>query len=450
MTRSITAAVASIKGDLASCLDSSVIHRACRDAGHAWRNRLLDPAVTLRLLLLQVLHGNCACRTLVHLSGLAFSDTAYCKARARLPLDVLKRIARDLIGSAGASTRDATLWLGHRIFLIDGTGVSMPDLPTLQQRFGQPGRQKPGCGFPVMHLLVLFDHATGLLMDLAVGPWNTHDLRHAHRLHPSLREGDVLVGDRAFCSFAHLALLLGQNLHGVFRAHQRQIIDFTANRSPRSRSPKKDRKGRPTSRQLRRLGPDDQLVEWPKPRQCPSWMSREAFAELPAVIVLRELRYRVERPGFRSRLVTLVTTLLDPDAYPVEELASLYRKRWEAETNLRHLKQTMGMDVLRCRSEDGVLKELWAFVLVYNLVRLRMLDAAQRQGVAVDRVSFIDALDALRYRPPTLPPPALAVNPDRPDGVQPRVIKRRKDRYTYMTRPRPELLQELGVNTVAA
>jgi hypothetical protein len=450
MTLSIASAVARFKRDPRTHLDPRLVQRACAAAQHRWRQRVLDPVTTLYLLVLQVLHGNCACRRLRHLSGLSFSVSAYCKARGRLPLDVLGSVAGELIGTARRHTQDFGRWLGHRVLLIDGSGVSMPDTPALQQAFGQPGRVKRGCGFPVMHLLVLFDAATGLLVDLLPGRCHRHDLHDAAALHPSLEAGDLLVGDRAFCSYAHLALLMMQQIHGLFRLHQRVIVDFKAGRGIRPRSYQRYRRGRPASRQLKRLGKEDQLVEYRKPKQRPVWMDEQTFASLPGTLLLRELRYRVRQPGFRTRTVTLLTTLTDSRKYPKAELARLYHRRWQAETNLLHLKRTMGLDVLRCKSPDGVLKELWAFVLVYNLVRLMMLDAARRQGVAADRISFVDALDALRYRQPDEPTPTLTVNPSRPGRSEPRVIKRRKDRYSYLTRPRDRLRQALFHRAVAA
>jgi hypothetical protein len=324
------------------------------------------------------------------------------------------------------------------VLLIDGTGVSMPDAPGLQRAFGQPGNAKAGCGFPVMHVLWVFDAAAGLIADFVTARWNRHDLADASKLHALMRPGDVLVGDRAFGSYAHLALLLQGQMHAVFRAHQRTIVDFTPGRKSKKHKAKRRRKGVPGSRYLKRLGAFDQLVEYVRPRERPGWMSVDQYAQLPDTIVVRELRYTVSRKGCRTHAVTLVTTLTDPDAYTRDALAELYQSRWRIETNLGYLKTTMKMDVLRCKTADGVMKELWAYVIVYNLVRLLMLEAARRRGVTPDRVSFIDALDVLRHRPPNGPVPILIVNPDRPGRHQPRVIKRRKDRYPAMTRPRHE------------
>lgn len=267
----------------------------------------------------------------------------------------------------------------------------MPDTPELQKYFGQPGNQRAGCGFPVAHLLTLFHAGTGFLLQVLAAPLRTHDLAQVALLHPELSAGDVLVGDRAFGSFAHLALLCRRGLHGVFRAHQKQLVDFRSRRTY-NRPGRKRQKGRPSSRWLKRLGFEDQRVEYFKPKDRPEWLSAEAYAALPESLELRELRYTIPRPGCRTKEVTLVTTLLDAQLYPKEEVAALYGQRWQIETNLRHLKQTMKMDVLPCETVNGVLKELTVFALVYNLVRAVMCAAAERQGVAVERISFADAL----------------------------------------------------------
>ena len=445
---SITCAVASFKDQPDALIDGSMVEHACQRIGHLWRDRLLDPVTTLRLFVLQVLHGNVACRTLGHLSSMRFSPTAYCKARARLPIELFEWLVADLIDAARRQTNTWGRWCGHRVYWVDGTGVSMPDTPALQDGFGQPARVRPGCGFPVMHVLWMFDAATGLIIDLAVGRWDRHDIADVAALHPKLAAGDVIVGDRGLCSYAHLALVLQKNLHAVLRLHQKVITDFHPGRRCRSQSPKSQRAGKPTSRYVKKLGSLDQSVQYVKPRDLPRWMSAAQYALLPSVITVRELRYCVSRPGFRSRQVTLVTTLLDPHKYPKETLARLYRSRWQIETNLRHLKQTMNHNVLRCKSRDGVLKELWVYVLVYNHVRMRMLQAAKRQGVKPDRISFIDALDELRYRAPTDPLLTLMTNPSRERGAEPRVIKRPRDRYTYLTKPRDKLRQALGIKQV--
>jgi hypothetical protein len=202
-------------------------------------------------------------------------------------------------------------------------------------------------------------------------------------------------------------------------------------------------KGVPRSRWLKALGVDDQLVAWLKPTTCPSWLTRETLAALPETLVLREVRYHIGRPGFRTRQITLVTTLLDAEIYRVADLAELYRQRWQVETSLAHLKTTMRMDVLHCKTVPGVLKELTVFAMVYNLVRMVMWHSAILQHIAVERISFLDALRWLGAPSSGMPLIALIVNPARPHRVEPRVKKRRPKSFPFMIKPRQELRQQL-------
>lgn len=335
-------------------------------------------------------------------------------------------------------------WQRHRLFFIDGSSFSMPDTPELQAAFGQHGQQAAGCGFPTAHLMVLFDHPSGLLRQTLALPWHSHDLSHAAVVHAQLRAGDVLVGDRAFGSYAHLALCQQRKVQGLFRAHQRQIISFRQGRPHKPfRSPSAQDKGRPSSRWLKRLGRQDQLVEYFKPSQRPEWLTEQEWESLPASLVVREVRYRIRVPGVRTREITLVTTLLDAERYPAKELARLYGLRWQMEVNLRHLKQTMRMDVLRCTTVEGVLKELCLFAVAYNLVRRVMAAAAQRQKVAIERISFIDAWRWLQEGQTLAALPDLVVNAERQGRCEPRVRKRRPKTFPLMTKPRAELRKGL-------
>jgi hypothetical protein len=441
MARSITAAVQRIKAEVAHWLTPEAIHDLCRALGYTWRDRLLDPVTTVHLFLLQILHGNTACTHVPRLGDVRCSGEAYCQARARLPLALFRCLLLLLRQRWPIPPADEGRWHGHRTFLVDGSSVSMPDTPALQGAYGQPGAQAPGCGFPVMHLLALFHAATGFLLHVAGAPLRTHDLSRIGAVHPELAEGDVLVGDRAFCSFAHLALLAARQVHGVLRVHQRQLVDFRPRRRAASR--RRGETGLPTSRWLRRLGRHDQLAEYRKPKECPSWLTAERYAALPEVLTVRELRYTIPIPGRRTRVVTLATTLLDPVKYPATDIAELYGQRWQIETNFRHLKQTLRMDVLRCQTVEGVQKELTMYALVYNLVRLVMLEAAQRQRVPVERVSFVDAVRWLAEAAQGTAPLDLRVNPARPNRVEPRAVKRRPKEYDRLNKLRADLRKRL-------
>jgi hypothetical protein len=317
----------------------------------------------------------------------------------------------------------------------------MPDTPELQRHFGQPGNQRPGCGFPVAHLLVLFHAGTGLIREILTSPLRTHDMSQVVQLHPALEPGDIGLGDRGFCSYAHLALLSLKGVFGVFRIHQRKKVEFQFE-EPSDSDAAAARSGR-LPRWLYRLGARDHVVEWIKPKQAPEWMTASQYATLPERLVVRELRYPVGQRGFRVRDVTLVTTLLDPELYPLEALAELYRQRWQAELHLRDLKTTMNMDVLKCKTVDGVLKEIHVFALVYNLVRVVLQAAARRQHMSIARLSHVDAFRWLGSAHEGEALPKIVVNPDRPDRVEPRVVKRRPKEYDRMTRPRAELRRQL-------
>lgn len=452
MAKSFAAAVARVKQlpDPLAVLGRRLVERACGDARYdKWRRRELDPATTVALFAQQVLHGNCPCSEVRHLpaarrAGAAFTAGAYCQARKRLPLSVYQSLLTAACDAALPLTlHEDHLWLGrHRTFLVDGSGCSMPDTPQLRKAFGYPAGQKRGCGFPSAHLVALFSAGTGLLLDLAASPVYSGDLPGAVRMHPHLSPGDVLVGDSAFGTYVHLALLSAAGVHGLFPVHHTRVVDFTPGRphaAPGANAPA----GTPRSRWVKSLGKDDQLVEWLKPRQRPQWMTQAQWDAVPEKLLVRELRRTVRRPGLGQVTLTLVTTLTDPRQYPAKELLSLRLRRWDVETDLRHLKTTMKMDVLRCKTEQGVRKELAVFCLVYNLVRLVMLEAARRQEVPVARVSFADALAWVRHARPGDPLPRLVVNPHRPDRAEPRCRKRRPKKFKLMVKPRDQLRKEL-------
>ena len=454
MAVSVPRALERIKSDLRRYLPDEAVEGACRQAGHAWRERKLGPVATVHLFVLQVLSSNTAMAHLRHLAGHMLSAGAYCRARIRLPLPVLQQLLRDgsaamrraLAPPAGAG---GALWHGLRAYLVDASSSMTPDAPALQKAFGQPKGCKAGCGFPVPKLLGLFDAFTGLVVEMLALPLYTHEQSRVWRLHPLLAAGDLLVGDCAFCSFAHLAMLQGRGVYACFRIHQRQIVDFRPRRKDRSRLPARRRKGRPTSVFVRRLGRRDQVVRWRKQGR-PKWMSDAQWDALPQTLEVRELRYTIPRRGQRTRCVTVATTLLDPALYPKDEVAELYHVRWRVETHFAQLKTTLKMRKLKSKTEDGVRKELAAYCLVYNLVHAAMTEAAGRQGVTPDRVSFIDAVRWLLSAAPGEQLPPLVVNPSRPGRHEPRVVKDREDTYTKMTRPRAQVRKALENKARAA
>jgi hypothetical protein len=442
---SITDVIKHFKQNWSEELSETAIAEACRDAGMTWRKTLLNPVMTIQIFFVQILHGNTAIEHLSHLTDLSFTASAYCQARMRVQLEVFCILLQRCVGKLHQETFETARWLGHRVLHVDGSSFSMSDTPQLQAHFGQPGKQKLGCGFPVAHWLVMMHAGTGMITKMLAAPLRTHDMSKTVELHPELQAGDLLVADRGFCSYVHLALLLLREVHGLLRIHQRTIVDFTPGRPHRvpGRDKTSKKKGIPSSCWIKQLGVTDQIVEWLKPTNKPSWMNAEQFAALPTSITVRELRYAIHEKGFRPKQITLVTTLLDLDRYSASDLAEQFRQRWEVETNFGHLKTTMKMDVLKCKTVDGVLRELQVFALIYNMVRQVMLEAAVRQKVDVRRISFIDAWRWLQSAKPGDPLPKLVVNPYRPNRLEPRVRKRRPKQYPLMTKPRRQLKKEL-------
>jgi hypothetical protein len=404
MAMAVSAALARLRRNgLADLPCEQAFEQLCAAHGHTWRRRLFPPLLTLRLFLLQIVHGNTAITHLRQLSGLAFAAGSYCEARARLPLAALEGLLQKLVESA--SRRGERVKEGFRVLVVDGTGFSMPDTAPLRDRFGLPARQTPGVGYPVCKLMAVLDLASGLFLRTLALPLFTHDLRGIAGLHPFLQAGDVLVGDRAFCSVIHLAMLHQRSIHCLFRLHQK--------------------------RKVPRLGE----VRWKRPKECPTWLDRSLLALLPRWTDVRIIRHVIGHKGYRTRVVHLATTL--PQRFSDDEVIALYRRRWEIETCFGYLKTGLQMNVLKCKSVAGVMKELTAYLLVYNLVRLLMLKWADENDLDVRRVSFIDACRLLAARMLGLGGcPDLLVNPDRSGRVQLRRVRRRPKKYTLLKAPR--------------
>ena len=429
LKHSLSEAVSELKKNWLKILDPTEIGEVCREYNVTWRERVLSPATTVQLLLLQILHGNTAITHLRFFTARGFSASAYCQARFRLPVAVLQTLLARMTGSIRQAAERT--WNKRRLFFVDGSTFSMPDTTELREHFGQPTGQKRGCGFPVAHFLALMHAGNGLIQEVVPGALFSHDLPRCIKLHPTLKRGDVIVGDRGFCSFAHLALLLCSGVDAVFRLHQAQIVNFRAGRRHCTKEPAIAR-----SRWEQKLGIKDQLVTWFKPVMHPLWMTEAQYRALPTELLLRELAYEVHQRGFRVRRVILVTTLLDQNEFPKEVLAEAYRRRWRIETNFNHLKTTMRMDVLRCRSVDGVLRELYAYCIIYNVVCTVMMHEAESLGCAPERISFIDALRWLISACQTKCRIPLLLVPDRSHRFEPRAVKRRPKSYDLLVKPR--------------
>ena len=428
---SMAAVLERFKEDPLQAIQADLVEATCRQQGYQWRERKLSPAVTIGLFIQQILQANACCQTVRHLARQEFTGAAWCQARARLPLAVYQSLLAKVCPS-----RPSYRWRGHRTFYVDGTGFSLWDTPELRKLFGLPANVRAGCGFPVGHLLVLFEAGTGLLQQAIPAPAQRGDLADVPALLEHLGAGDVLIGDEAFGGYVVLALLRARGAHGLFPLPHNRIVDFTPHR-PWSREGRADGPpGVPHSRWLQSLGWQDQRVEYYKPLHRPAWLPADLWEQLPASIPVRELRRTVPHPECGPRTLTMVTTLTEPKNYPARALTELRGTRWQVETDLADLKTTMKMDTLHCRTPAGVAKELCVFALVYNLVRQVMREAARRQQVPPRRISFADALHWLQFVRPGDPLPRLVINPVRPYRIEPRVKKRRDKEFPYMTRPR--------------
>src|SRR5476651_1030650 len=257
MALNISEIVGQFKADVAKALSAQTIVKICGYLGYSWRERVLDPVTTVHVFLLQILHGNTACTAMSRLAGVPFTGAAYCAARSRLPLALFEDLLERVCDALFPELQETGRWRGHRTWSLDGSSFSMSDTPELQDHFGQPSGQAKGCGFPVAHLLALFHAGTGLLLRVIASPMRTHDMRHTPLMHADLGEGDILLADRGFASFTHLALLFLRKMHAVFRCHQRQIVNFRVGRKHTPQS--KPKKGLPRSRYVQRLGRWDQL-----------------------------------------------------------------------------------------------------------------------------------------------------------------------------------------------
>lgn len=410
----------------ADLLPDSIVKQLLVALNVRWRQRLLPPVVMVRLFLLQILFGNTSITHVRQLSGIRFAPASYCQARMRLSLQLLRCLLRwtlsvaqemDRVDRLNHSDRGQNRFLGTRVIVVDCTSFSMPDTPALRKRFGLPrfgnkrGSVREGVSYPVAKVMALLDLATGCFTRLLPGPLYRHEAAGVIRLHRQLRTGDVLLGDRAFCSYVHVALLMKRGVWVCFRLHQRR-------RSVQQR-----------------VGGG--IERWQRPEQCPNWMSPKQFVSLPESIEVRIVRYSLERKGYRTKEVAIATTLTDEQRWPDAKIAELYGHRWTIETCFDHLKTTMGMNVLKCQTPGGIQRELMMYLIAYNLIRLAMLDFARQHHVNVHRVSFVDAMRHLAMRLLGLQGVAtLRINPHRPGRRQPRAIRRRMKEYDLLREPR--------------
>jgi hypothetical protein len=418
------------------------------DFGSPLRKRLFTPARTFWLFLSQVLSADGSCREALQkfaawLSGeglgkISEDTSGYCQARKRLSRRAIAEAHECVKERIEKRVSGRDLWLGRVVKVFDGSCLSMPDTAANQRAWPQQRGQKAGCGFPVMRVVVLFSLFAGALLDLAQGDYYTSEMTLFRRLWGSLKAGEVILGDRGFWGYAAWFLLVENGVDLVLRKPER-----------RAKKPKV----------IERLGKHDRIVIWNKSAARPKWLSPEQWEEVWDSMPVREVRIFLARRGHRTRKLTIITSLLDPEKYPAAAIAELYRRRWAAELYLCEIKVTMGMDILRCKTPELVEKELAMRVIAYNLVRALMLEAALSEGAILERISFKGTVSALRSWAPVLAQEHLThlrrgqiygdflyylardLVPLRPGRREPRAKKRRPKPYQLLTKPRHQFLE---------
>ena len=367
----------------------------------------------------------------------------YCRARAKLDLPALRRLTSDTARQLEANAEDAWLWKGRHAKLVDGFTFTMPDTPENQEAFPQQTLQEPGIGFPIARACTIQSLATAAVCDMAIGPYSGKETGETALLRgmlDSFDEGDVAVFDRCYCSFMMIAILQQRRVDVCARLHQNRSNDF---------------------RRGRRLGKYDHLITWTRPAR-PTWMSEEVYAEIPETLTLREIRFSVKVPGRRTKTLTVVTTLIDPNEYSKEDIAELYGFRWNVELDIRDIKHTLGLDHVRCKTPEMVRRELWVTLLGYGLVRKVIATSAAVHDKQPRQLGFTLACQAILASRMLLATGAcraprrlwvaaltrIARNEvaNRPGRIEPRVLKRRRHRYPLMRRTRQELQEEIGKN----
>jgi len=441
MVHSFRAAVADARrhGDLyfAALLSQDRILKAFGAARAAWQGWIYTPAVTVWVFLAQCLSPDHSCRDAVArliawrlargLKPCSADTGAYCTARGDLPEEALQALVRETGKQVEEESPESWLWHGRKVRVADGATITMADTPENQAAYPQQKTQQPGCGFPIARILVIFSLATGTVLEAAMGKYQgkqTGENSLLRQLHGALAEGDIILADRYFSGWSDIALLRQRGIDVVIRKHQARRTDF---------------------RSGKRLGTDDHLVFWSRP-QRPKWMSAEQYATLPDELTLREVRIRVAQKGFRTKSLVVVTTLLDAEQYPPEEIALLYRRRWQAELHLRSLKSVLQMDHLRCKTPERVRNEFYMHLLGYNLIRGVMAVAAFQSGRSPWEISFKGTLQTLGQFLPLLlsrisneawcaallTAVATHIVGDRPDRFEPRLVKRRPKPYKHL------------------
>ena len=436
-------------------LSEEIVEQALTAVAVVWNDRIYTPLVTLWVFLSQVLSADHSCRAAVARliahrvsqgqRSCSSETSAYCQARKRLPEKFFSAVAC-LVGRAlDAKVDPKWLWKGRRVYMFDGTTVSMPDTPSNRKAYPKTYNQKSGLGFPIARIGAITSLSCGAILNVGFCRYagkGQGEVSLLRRMWDILRPGDVLLADSLMSNWAGIVMLKERGFELVSRLNKaNRKADF--------------RKGV-------RLGKDDHIVRWRKPNSIRS-VDRKTYNSLPDDLTIRETRVHVEQPGFRTKVFVVVTTLLDPEETTKEDLALLYRARWNNELDLRSIKSTMQMEVLRCKTPELVRKEVWTHVLAYNLIRTIIAQAASKHRKDPRSISFKGAIQTLEAFQPVIAIQgqrnsvvrmnlyqqlldAIATHQvaDRPDRFEPRLRKRRPKHYAFLRKPRAVLKREMA------
>jgi hypothetical protein len=352
----------------------------------------------------------------------------------------IDEIDQEIVKQAEGQIPSKCLWYGRHVKVVDGSSVSMPDTEENQQLYPQPSGQKKGCGFPVMRIVAMFSLVTGMMLACRKGSLHVHERTLWHEMWGCYQKDDVVLADCGFCSFADYYLLKEREVDCVMRLHQR----------------------RKEKNIIKKFNSNDYLVQWEKgtKSQRPKWMSPEQWEQLPKTMIVRHVKVVVDIPGFRTKKLTLATTLLDPKEYPPHALADLYRRRWIVELFFKDIKITMGMKVLRTKTPEMIRKELTIFIIAYNLIRSFIWQVALNKAIDPYRISFKGAIASIIQWTPLL---ANTTDIDKKKQIievlmhvvatdlipirkkqrlEPRAIKRRPNSsYQLLTKPRKQFTE---------
>ncbi|WP_436714521.1 IS4 family transposase [Roseiconus lacunae] len=423
-------------------LPNAEVLTICEELGHEFRDRVFNPMITVWMFVTQVISADKSCQKAVArmntwrvangLRKVSSETTSYCKARCRLPVALFERLLRLTATRCEEATDETWLFRGRVVEMVDGWTVTMADSKENQKAYPQMASQKPGCGFPIARMIGLFSLATGAINLTAMASYQGKQTGETSLLRSILEHilpGRILLADRYYASYWLLAMSERRNIDLVARAHHLRKIDF---------------------RRGLKQGYLDQIVAYHRPER-PSWISENEYNQYPTFILVRHLRYKVTRRGYRTREVTLATTLLDAELYSAAELASLYGRRWSVELHIRSLKTQMTMEHLRCQSPQMVRKEIHCHMIGYNLVRAAMLASALKFHLCPTRLSFTGAMQALeefasciRLRSgrsaeqweSLLETISELTVGHRPGRCEPRELKRSQKKYKLMQKPR--------------